>query len=70
MPRYLNPLRQRANLKVGDVCYYGGKDYSWVQVCKRHRLTVRAITGEMATVRALNWYVTQEIPLADLRLID
>jgi hypothetical protein len=30
----------------------------------------RAISGEMATVSAPNWYVTQEIPLADLRLIE
>ena len=64
------PPPARAHLQVGDVCYYGGKDYSWEQVCKRHRLTVIAITGEMATVRAPNWYVTQDIPLADLRLIE
>jgi hypothetical protein len=64
------PPPAKAHLKVGDVCYYGGKDYSWVQVCKRHPLTVRAITGEMATVSAPNWYVTQDIPLADLRLIE
>jgi hypothetical protein len=64
------PPPARAHIKVGDVCYYGGKDYSWVPVCKRYPLTVIAITGEMATVRAPNWYVTQEIPLADLRLIE
>jgi hypothetical protein len=64
------PPPARAHLQVGDVCYYGGKDYSWVPVCKRYPLTVIAITGEMATVSAPNWYVTQEIPLADLRLIE
>ena len=64
------PPPARAHLKVGDVCYYDGKDYSWVLVCKRYRLTVKAISGEMATVSAPNWYVTQEIPLADLRLIE
>jgi hypothetical protein len=64
------PPPARAHIKVGDVCYYGGKDYSWVPVCKRYPLTVIAITGEMATVRAPNWYVTQDIPLADLRLIE
>jgi hypothetical protein len=64
------PPPARAHLKVGDVCYYDGKDYSWVLVCKRYRLTVKAISGEMATVSAPNWYVTQDIPLADLRLIE
>jgi hypothetical protein len=59
-----------AHIKVGDVCYYGGADRSWERLCKRYPLTVIAITGEMATVSAPKWYVTQSILLADLRLIE
>jgi hypothetical protein len=55
---------------VGDVCYYVGQDYSWEQLCKRYPLSVLSISDEMATVSAPRWYVTQEIPLADLRLIE
>ena len=63
-----NPVN--AHIKVGDVCYYGGQDYSWEQLCKRYPLTVLSISDEMATVSAPRWYVTQEITLADLRLIE
>jgi hypothetical protein len=63
-----NPVK--AHIKVGDVCYYGGADCSLERLCKRYPLTVIAITGEMATVSAPKWYVTQEILLADLKLIE
>ena len=59
-----------AHIKVGDVCYYGGADRSLERLCKRYPLTVIAITGEMATVSAPKWYVTQSILLADLELIE
>jgi len=59
-----------AHIKVGDVCYYSGADFSLERLCKRYPLTVIAITGEMATVSAPKWYVTQSILLADLRLIE
>ena len=63
-----NPVE--AHIKVGDVCYYSGADCSLERLCKRHPLTVIAITGEMATVSAPKWYVTQSILLADLKLIE
>jgi hypothetical protein len=59
-----------AHIKVGDVCYYGGADSSLERLCKHYPLTVIAITGEMATVSAPKWYVTQSILLADLELIE
>jgi hypothetical protein len=59
-----------AHINVGDVCYYSGADYSLERLCKRYPLTVIAITGEMATVSAPKWYVTQSILLADLELIE
>jgi hypothetical protein len=59
-----------AHINVGDVCYYSGADYSMERLCKRYPLTVIAITGEMATVSAPKWYVTQSILLADLKLIE
>jgi hypothetical protein len=59
-----------AHINVGDVCYYSGADYSLERLCKRYPLTVIAITGEMATVSAPKWYVTQSILLADLKLIE
>jgi hypothetical protein len=59
-----------AHIKVGDVCYYSGADYSLERLCKRYPLTVIAITGEMATVSAPKWYVTQSILLVDLKLIE
>jgi hypothetical protein len=66
----VEPTPVNAHIKVGDVCYYVGQDYSWEQLCKRYPLTVLSISDEMATVSAPRWYVTQEIPLADLRLIE
>jgi hypothetical protein len=66
----VEPTPVNAHIKVGDVCYYVGQDYCWEQLCKRYPLTVLSISDEMATVSAPKWYVTQEIPLADLRLIE
>ena len=57
----VEPTPVKAHIKVGDVCYYSGQDYSWEQVCKRYPLTVLSISDEMATVSAPRWYVTKKM---------
>ena len=48
---------------------YVGKSASMERVCKMKHLQVLSVEGEYAEVSHSDWYVTQSIPLSDLKLV-
>ena len=48
---------------------YVGKSASMERVCKQKHLSVLSIEGDCAEVSHPDWYVTQSIPLSDLKLV-